>query len=174
AGAYAGGKRRLVPAARQAAIRGRPRGDRQGRIAERSLARAENRRRHGRMAEFAWRLAEPWCSPLPDFRRRRKQGISACRAKDMSTETVKIETIGSGGDGVAATNEGAVFVPFTLPGETVAIARVKNHGTVMSWSETSPERVAPRCRHFGPEGKGGACGGCQLQHWADSPYHEYK
>lgn len=92
----------------------------------------------------------------------------------MSTETVKIETIGSGGDGVAATNEGAVFVPFTLPGETVAIARVKNHGTVMSWSETSPERVAPRCRHFGPEGKGGACGGCQLQHWADSPYHEYK
>jgi len=92
----------------------------------------------------------------------------------MSTETVKIEAVGAEGDGIAKGPEGAIFVPFTLPGEEVAIARVKNHGTTMSWSVTSPERVAPRCRHFGPEGDGGACGGCSLQHWADQPYQDYK
>ena len=92
----------------------------------------------------------------------------------MSTETLQIAAIGAEGDGIARTPQGAVFVPFTLPGETVAVARLKNHGMPISWSETSPERVSPRCRHFGPEGKGGACGGCSLQHWADLPYQDFK
>lgn len=92
----------------------------------------------------------------------------------MSTETVTIHSIGAEGDGIARTPTGPVYVPFTLPGEDVAIARVKNHGTAMSWSTTSPARVPPRCRHFGPEGDGGACGGCSLQHWADQPYQDYK
>jgi 23S rRNA (uracil1939-C5)-methyltransferase len=92
----------------------------------------------------------------------------------MSTETVKIQAVGAEGDGIAKSTDGAVFVPFTLPGEEVAIARVKNQGTVMSWSTTSPDRVTPHCRHFGPEGDGGACGGCSLQHWADQPYQDFK
>ncbi|MBX9457759.1 MAG: class I SAM-dependent RNA methyltransferase [Rhizobium sp.] len=92
----------------------------------------------------------------------------------MSTETLDIAAVGAEGDGIARTAAGVVFVPFTLPGETVAVARVKNHGMPMSWSKTSPERVEPRCRHFGPEGKGGACGGCSLQHWADGPYQDFK
>jgi 23S rRNA (uracil1939-C5)-methyltransferase len=92
----------------------------------------------------------------------------------MSTETVKIHAVGAEGDGIARTAEGPVFVPFTLPGEDVAIARVKNHGTAMSWASFSPERVPPRCRHFGPEGDGGSCGGCSLQHWADQPYQDFK
>jgi len=92
----------------------------------------------------------------------------------MSTETLDIAAVGAEGDGIARTPEGPVFVPFTLPGEQVAVARVKSHGMPMSWSKTSPERVEPRCRHFGPEGKGGACGGCSLQHWADQPYQDFK
>lgn len=92
----------------------------------------------------------------------------------MSTETLDIAAVGAEGDGIARTAAGPVFVPFTLPGETVAVARVKNHGMPISWSKTSPERVAPPCRHFGPEGKGGTCGGCTLQHWADRPYHDFK
>ena len=92
----------------------------------------------------------------------------------MSTETLDIAAVGAEGDGIARTPGGAVFVPFTLPGETVAVARVKNHGMPISWSETSPARVDPRCRHFGPEGKGGACGACSLQHWADQPYQDFK
>jgi 23S rRNA (uracil1939-C5)-methyltransferase len=92
----------------------------------------------------------------------------------MSTETVTIHAVGAEGDGIARTPGGPVFVPFTLPAEEVAIARVKSQGTVMSWAATSPDRVAAKCRHFGPEGKGGACGGCSLQHWADAPYQAYK
>ncbi|MDB5522774.1 MAG: rumA [Rhizobium sp.] len=92
----------------------------------------------------------------------------------MSTETVNIQFIGAEGDGVARTADGPVYVPFTLPGEDVAIARVKSESSVMSWGSTSPDRVAPRCRHFGTEGDGGACGGCSLQHWADLPYQDYK
>ena len=92
----------------------------------------------------------------------------------MSTENVKIQAVGAEGDGIAKVGEGAIFVPFTLPGEDVAIARVKNQGTAMSWSSTSADRVPARCRHFGPEGDGGACGGCSLQHWADKPYQDYK
>jgi 23S rRNA (uracil1939-C5)-methyltransferase len=92
----------------------------------------------------------------------------------MSTETLEIAAIGAEGDGIARTAAGAVFVPFALPGETVAVARVKNHGMPISWATTSPERVAPRCRHFGPEGKGGPCGGCSLQHWSDTPYQDFK
>jgi 23S rRNA (uracil1939-C5)-methyltransferase len=92
----------------------------------------------------------------------------------MSTETVTIQSIGAEGDGIVRGADGPVYVPFTLPDEAVAIARVKNHGTAMSWLATSPERVPPRCRHFGPEGDGGACGGCSLQHWADQPYQDYK
>ena len=92
----------------------------------------------------------------------------------MSTETLTINAVGAEGDGIARGPQGAIFVPFTLPGEEVAVARVKNQGMPISWSKTSPERVAPRCVHFGPEGRGGACGGCSLQHWDDAPYQEYK
>ncbi|QRM54542.1 class I SAM-dependent RNA methyltransferase [Sinorhizobium sp. BG8] len=92
----------------------------------------------------------------------------------MSTQTVTIDRLGSGGDGIVATAEGPVYVPFALPGETVAIARVKNHGTVMSTTVASPERVEPVCVHFGPDGRNGTCGGCNLQHASDSLYHDFK
>jgi 23S rRNA (uracil1939-C5)-methyltransferase len=92
----------------------------------------------------------------------------------MSTQTVTIKSLGAQGDGIAHCPDGPVYVPFALPGETVAIAKVKDHGTVMSITEASPERRTPACRHFGPEGKNGTCGGCSLQHLADEPYHAYK
>lgn len=92
----------------------------------------------------------------------------------MTTETLTIARLGSGGDGIADAPGGPVYVPFTLPGETVAVARVKNHGTVISMSVTSPERVAPPCVHFGPDGKNGTCGGCTLQHASDALYHDFK
>jgi 23S rRNA (uracil1939-C5)-methyltransferase len=92
----------------------------------------------------------------------------------MTTETLTIARLGSGGDGIADAPGGPVYVPFTLPGETVAVARVKNQGTVMSMSAASPERVAPPCVHFGPDGKNGTCGGCTLQHASDALYHDFK
>lgn len=92
----------------------------------------------------------------------------------MTTETLTIARLGSGGDGIAEAAGGPVYVPFTLPGETVAVARVKNHGTVMSMQAASPQRVEPPCMHFGPDGRNGTCGGCTLQHAGDALYHDFK
>jgi 23S rRNA (uracil1939-C5)-methyltransferase len=92
----------------------------------------------------------------------------------MTTETLTIARLGSGGDGIADTSAGPVYVPFTLPGEVVSVARVKNHATVMSMSVASPERVTPPCVHFGPDGRNGTCGGCTLQHAGDALYHAFK
>lgn len=92
----------------------------------------------------------------------------------MSTQTVTISTLGAEGDGIAHTSEGTVYVPFALPGETVAIARVKNHGTIMSIAAASPERRDAACRHFGPDGDGGTCGGCSLQHLSEATYNAFK
>lgn len=92
----------------------------------------------------------------------------------MSTETVTIQTLGTEGDGVAFTADGPVYVPFALPGDRVAIARVKNRGTIMSIPSPSADRRAPACRHFGPDGINGSCGGCSLQHMADKAYRTWK
>ncbi|WP_439873115.1 class I SAM-dependent RNA methyltransferase [Rhizobium leguminosarum] len=92
----------------------------------------------------------------------------------MSTETVTIEKLGAQGDGIASSAGGPVYVPFSLPGETVAIARVKSQGTIMSITKPSPDRQEPPCRHFGPDGVNGTCGGCTLQHMADAPYRAFK
>lgn len=92
----------------------------------------------------------------------------------MSADSVTIASLGAKGDGVAHGSDGPIFVPFALPGETVAIARVKNEGTIMSFASTSPDRVAPPCKHFGPDGVGGVCGGCSLQHLAKPAYNAFK
>lgn len=92
----------------------------------------------------------------------------------MTTETLTIARLGSGGDGIADTPAGPVYVPFSLPGEVAAVARVKNHGTIMSIAGTSPERVTPACAHFGPDGRNGTCGGCTLQYAGDTLYHAFK
>ncbi|MCQ1573152.1 class I SAM-dependent RNA methyltransferase [Neorhizobium galegae] len=90
----------------------------------------------------------------------------------MSTVTVTINRLGAQGHGIANGEDGPVYVPYALPGETLAIARNGDHGTVMSTSNPSPDRVTPPCRHFGPDSD--ACGGCSLQHLAAAPYHAFK
>ncbi|WP_028749367.1 class I SAM-dependent RNA methyltransferase [Rhizobium mesoamericanum] len=92
----------------------------------------------------------------------------------MSTQTVTIEKLGAQGDGIVHADGGPIYVPFTLPGETVAIARVKNHGTLMSIATPSEDRQEPPCRHFGPDGVNGSCGGCSLQHMNDATYRRFK
>lgn len=71
----------------------------------------------------------------------------------------------------ALTHEGAgivrdgktVFVAGALPGETIRFRRVRRHrqyddGQLLEVIEPAPQRVQPRCPHFG------VCGGCALQH----------
>jgi len=80
------------------------------------------------------------------------------------TVIVKIEKLVYGGDGLGRLPDGrAVFVPFVLPGELVQIELVEEkqryaRGLPVNWIETSPDRISPRCAHFGE------CGGCQYQH----------
>ncbi|WP_377295924.1 class I SAM-dependent RNA methyltransferase [Rhizobium sp. SGZ-381] len=93
-------------------------------------------------------------------------------APGSGTQTVTIARLGAQGHGIAHGEDGPIYVPFALPGETVSIARVGAQGTVMSTATTSPDRVAPVCRHFGPDSD--ACGGCSLQHLADAPYQAFK
>jgi len=88
--------------------------------------------------------------------------------KDKRIETVTIERLGHRGDGIAETEDGPVYVAFTLPGERVEIERSGDRGRLLRIFETSPARVAPRCKHFG------SCGGCALQHMRQKSYLEWK
>ncbi|MBP1850360.1 class I SAM-dependent RNA methyltransferase [Rhizobium halophytocola] len=92
----------------------------------------------------------------------------------MSAETLQIDSLGAQGDGVAHPEGATVFVPFTLPKEEAKVARVKDQATLISLMSAAPERIKPVCRHFGPDGDGGTCGGCSLQHAGDALYHPFK
>ena len=77
--------------------------------------------------------------------------------------TVTIADIAFGGEGVARVESFVVFVPLVLVGEEVEaeITEVKKQfarARLLSVRRASPERVPPRCPHFG------VCGGCQYQH----------
>ena len=73
------------------------------------------------------------------------------------SETVTIARIGHRGDGIAETASGPVYVPFTLPGESVRITRSGKRARLAEIVTPSPERTEPPCPHFG------SCGGCALQ-----------
>ena len=67
-------------------------------------------------------------------------------------------------DGEGIVKDGkAAFVGGALPGEVIRFRRVRRHrghdeGQLLAVIEASPDRVIPRCSHFG------VCGGCALQH----------
>ena len=68
-----------------------------------------------------------------------------------------------GGKGLARSDKQAVFVPLTLPGESVrALVRVQHkdymEAEAIEIVKPSPDRVPPDCGYFG------RCGGCQLSH----------
>ncbi|MCG8273023.1 class I SAM-dependent RNA methyltransferase [Aquamicrobium sp. NLF2-7] len=79
-----------------------------------------------------------------------------------------IDRLGAQGDGVANTESGQVFIPFTLAGEVVTAARERDRATLMAVLEKSPLRIEPACRHFGD------CGGCAVQHLEDGAYRAWK
>ena len=76
---------------------------------------------------------------------------------------VTIESLSHDGRGVAHLDGKAVFIDGALPGEVVsfeyrASRRRFDEGRVTAVAQASPDRVEPRCPHFG------LCGGCSLQH----------
>ena len=83
-------------------------------------------------------------------------------------ETVTIDRLGHSGDGVVDTPDGPLYVPFTLPGETVIATRTGERGRLVEVVSPAADRVEPACPLFG------RCGGCALQHLADEPYRAFK
>ena len=86
-------------------------------------------------------------------------------------ERLEIVGIGHRGDGVAQGPEGAIYVPGTLPGETVEVEEVPGHPDrrrLLNVENESPARIAPICPHFG------VCGGCAVQHWDEAHYRAWK
>lgn len=84
-------------------------------------------------------------------------------------ETFQIDGVGHRGDGVAQTPDGAVFISYTLAGETVEAEPLKgDRGHLLRVVEPSADRIAPFCPHFG------VCGGCAIQHWREEPYRAWK
>lgn len=79
-----------------------------------------------------------------------------------------IKKLGAQGDGIAETESGDLFIPFTLPGEVVTAARERDRATLMAVLEASPLRIDPACRHFTE------CGGCALQHFETEAYRQWK
>ncbi|HEX8990673.1 MAG TPA: TRAM domain-containing protein [Anaerolineales bacterium] len=70
---------------------------------------------------------------------------------------------GSERDVDSGKSERVVFVPFGIPGERVRVRLVEERrgfarAELLEVLEPSPQRIAPRCRHFG------VCGGCHYQH----------
>jgi len=86
-------------------------------------------------------------------------------------ERLAIVGIGHRGDGVAEGADGAIYVPGTLPGETVEVEEVAGHPDrrrLLRVENESPARIAPICPHFG------VCGGCAVQHWDAAHYRAWK
>ncbi len=82
---------------------------------------------------------------------------------DRAAQLVQIEKPVYGGAFLARVEGNAVFVPLALPGEQAHV-RVTEEKRGYASAEieeivaASPERIAPKCRHFG------TCGGCAYQH----------
>lgn len=99
---------------------------------------------------------------------------------------VRIEGLGSAGDGVAVVDGETLHVPFTAPGDIVEVERPhpprrqKGRGRgrqqgaaqpkprMVKLVSASPDRVEPACPHFG------RCGGCALQHLSDAFLADWK
>ncbi len=81
----------------------------------------------------------------------------------MRTVDLKIKDVAFGGKGVGREQSKAVFVPYTIEGETVSaqIVREKKQfaeAELVEVKESSPHRVTAECPYFG------RCGGCAYQH----------
>lgn len=88
--------------------------------------------------------------------------MSARRVVSSAVEQATVDGLTHTGEGVIRGGK-AVFVAGALPGETIKYRRIRSHrqhdeAELVEVLTPAPERVVPRCAHFG------VCGGCTLQH----------
>ena len=87
---------------------------------------------------------------------------------ESPVQTLVMQRLGHHGDGIAAGPSGPVYLPMTLPDETVTARLDGDRGHDLRIVEPSPQRVRPPCRHFR------ACGGCAVQHASDDYVARWK
>ncbi len=89
-------------------------------------------------------------------------------------ETLTIEAIAAGGDGVGRVDGMAAFIPRTAPGDVIEASLVSHgrfaRGHITRIITPSVTRVEPLCRHYTAD----HCGGCQLQHMSGASQLEAK
>lgn len=84
--------------------------------------------------------------------------------REVGEIEIRLDSLAYGGDALGRLPDGRlVFVPYALPGERVVVRLVEEkrrhaRAELVEVLVPSPERVAPRCLHFG------VCGGCHYQH----------
>ena len=83
-------------------------------------------------------------------------------------ERVTITRLGARADGVADGESGPIFVPYAMPGETVAVERDGGRAHLVAVETPSPAREEPFCPYFG------TCGGCATQHMGHDLYRTWK
>ena len=80
-------------------------------------------------------------------------------------QRMEVTGLAHGGEGFGRVAGKVVFVPYTIPGETVLVDLVEEkarwaRARLVEVLEPSPDRVVPPCPYYGH------CGGCHLQHMA--------
>jgi 23S rRNA (uracil1939-C5)-methyltransferase len=91
--------------------------------------------------------------------------MASARAPVTAAATGRVDALNHEGWGVVRGAGKTVFVAGALPGELVEYRirrRQRNHdeAELVTVLEPAPDRIEPRCAHFG------TCGGCALQHLA--------
>jgi len=89
--------------------------------------------------------------------------MSKGRKKLPEPRTTTIDDMAHDGRGIAHVEGKTVFIHRALPGEEVLFRYCRtrgkfDEGDMLEVIQPSPQRVEPRCAHFG------ICGGCSLQH----------
>lgn len=99
--------------------------------------------------------------------------VARTRLKQLPAFELEITDLSHDGRGVGRREGKTVFVSGALPGERVKVEQTARNrhfdeGRAVEVLQASPDRVEPRCAHFG------ACAGCVLQHLAEPKQIEAK
>lgn len=93
--------------------------------------------------------------------------------KTNDTMTTKIDNLSHDGRGIAHIKGKITFIENALPNEIVTFRYIRkqskfDEGVATEIITAMPERVTPRCQHFG------ICGGCSLQHMNSHTQIQFK